>query len=610
MSQAVIRGQRALSILLSLDVRDAGERVLELLAGVANLKELPASGWFAGQAVATAIEAIYLGLREARYNDVDHFVAEREDEATMGGLGVGVSHEAVQDYGQVVLSSRARYWVQRSQQEGMVNRVDVVLASNQAGVFDSDESHLQAGRELIDGFDFNSVQAGVDLVTRRLFWSPEFAQFIQTRQLEVVSMHTPAHTAVRVLKKLEEQPDLWCDLPRVMAGLAGAIDLAMLREQKGEGAVVFCRTLLGPAIAARARRYQAKLAPFFELIEVERVRHDVEGSPITVRYTTLKPKSLPADDFMSVAAVWPQPLYAQLTRLFMRPAKPLRKAKVHALFGPSGEGARDAIAVIAGTCGFEHVIERAASPRQIEDAFRFIRSHPRLSAWLVAVARSWDELQSTIQWVRLLAKQEGLASIGVLETAIVPSMAEIPHYEERLRLMHATYKDRREEIARIPTRARELDNTSIGGVFVRQLLTGLDLLEEGSQMRHCVGGYTHSLSDPRIVLLSLRGDPQDKTTWSTAEVQFRRRFAVSVSQHRGRFNVAPPAANEEALNEVCDLLLKARAARATGIPSLALARRLDQIDQALRRARNRLQNAIARRRNRRYARLDGDEIPW
>ena len=145
---------------------------------------------------------------------------------------------------------------------------------------------------------------------------------------------------------------------------------------------------------------------------------------------------------------------------------------------------------------------------------------------------------------------------------------------------------------------------------MRQLLTGLDLLEEGSQMRHCVGGYTHSLSDPRIVLLSLRGDPQDKTTWSTAEVQFRRRFAVSVSHHRGRFNVAPPAANEEALNEVCDLLLKARAARATGIPSLALARRLDQIDQALRRARNRLQNAIARRRNRRYAGLDGDEIPW
>lgn len=611
MSQTVIRGPRALSILRSLDAREAGERVLALLVELANLKEVPSSGWLAGQAVATAVEALYLGLQEPRYNDVDHFVADRWVDWEKARLGVGVVHEAVEDYGQMALSSRARYWVRGSEQHDLINRVRVVLVSNQTGIFNGADDHQLAGRELIDGFDFNSVQVGVDLVTRRLFWNREFEEFVQTRQLEVVSMHTPAHTAVRAVKKIDEQPDVWCDLPRVMKSLAGAIELATCREHNGVGVAVWCRTLLGPAIAARARRYESRLSPFFDLVEVERTVQDREGNSTTVSYSTLKPKVLPEDDFMRVASDWPQPLYAQLARLFMRPAKPLRKAKTLALLGSRGEGVREAIGVMGVLCGLEHIIDEAKSPRQIEDALWFMKSHRRLDTWFLAVARSWGELLSTIQWIKRLAKSEGLAAIGVLETAMVPRMSDVQAYADRMRIMQETYADRREEIRSIPSRMPDICDGAVRGVFVRQLLTVWALLMEGSQMRHCAGGYTQSLSDPRVVLLSLRGDPDNKATWSTAEVHFHRRFAVSVAQHRGRFNAAPPPANAEALNEVCQQLLKARTSKVTGIPSLALARFLDRLDQSLSRARKRLPNAFNRRRGRLVvARSHGEEIPW
>lgn len=611
MSQRVLRGPAALSILLSLDARDAGERVLEHLVQVAELESIPSSGWIAGQAVATAIEALYLSLREPFFNDIDHFVAECEVDASQARLGVGVVHEAVADYGQMVLSSRARYWVQSSSQQGLINRVSVVLANNQQGIFENSEGHLQAGLELIDGFDFNCVQVGVDLVTRHLFWTSEFEQFIKTRQLEVVSMHTPAHTAVRLLKKLDEQPDLWCDLSRVMASLAGAIELANFRERNGEGAVVFCRTLFGPAIAARAQQYQMRLAPFFDLVDVERVRQGSDGEAVTVRYSTLKPRTLPPDVFLRVASQWPQPLYAQLARLAMRPAKPLRKAKIQALLGSACEGYRDAIGVIAALCGFDRVIAEAGSPRQIEEVVRFMSAHQRLDRWFLAVARSWEELLSTIGWIKRLAKEEGSAAIGLLEAAPVPSMSDVQAYEDRVRRMEAAYLDCREEIARIPARGRDLNDVIVQGILVRQLLTGTALLEEGAQMRHCVGGYTHALQNPRIVLLSLRGDAEDKSTWSTAHVEFWRRFAVSVSQHRGRFNAEPPPANVEALKEACDALLKARVAQVVGVPSLTLARWFDRVDQALMRARNRLRHAFARRRAQQpWTQFNGEEIPW
>jgi len=607
----VLRGAEALSILSSLDAHAAGERVLELLTQIAGVEGFPASGWLAGQAVATAVEKLYLGLREAHYNDVDHFVAEREIDPACPRFGVGVMHEAVPNYGQMVLTSRVRYWVQGTEQQGLINRISVVLGCNREAVFDTSDAHLKAGWDLIDGFDFNSVQVGVDLLTRRLFWSREFEQFISTRQLEVASMHTPAHTAVRLLKKIDEQPDLWCDLPRVMASLAGAIDLATFRERNGEGSIVFCRTLFGPAIAARAQQYQARLAPFFDLVDVERIRQGDDGEAVTVRYSTLKPKMLPPDAFLKVAAEWPQPLYAQLARLGMRPAKPLRKAKIQSLLGASGEGYREAIGVIAALCGFDRVIDEADSPKQIEDALRFMRSHQRLDGWFLAVARSWEELLSTIKWVKRLTKEDGIAAIGLLESAPVPLMSDVPVFEERLKRMRSVYVDRQTEIALIPARKRDLDSGIFLGVFVKQLLSGLDLIEEGGQMRHCVGGYTHSLMNPRVVLLSLRGDLQDKATWSTAEVEFPRRFAISVRQHRGRFNADPPAGNVEALNDVCNALLKTRFARVLGVSSLGLARLFDRIDLALMRARTRLNHALARRRNRQaWAKFMGEEIPF
>ncbi len=72
MSQTVIRGPRALSILRSLDAREAGERVLALLVELANLKEVPSSGWLAGQAVATAVEALDPGVPyESRWAPYD-----------------------------------------------------------------------------------------------------------------------------------------------------------------------------------------------------------------------------------------------------------------------------------------------------------------------------------------------------------------------------------------------------------------------------------------------------------------------------------------------------------------------------------------------------------
>src|SRR3546814_2622089 len=50
---------------------------------------------------------------------------------------------------------------------------------------------------LIQSFDLNCTQVGVDLSTGRLEWSPAFEAFIRSRQLEISNVQTPHHTIMR-----------------------------------------------------------------------------------------------------------------------------------------------------------------------------------------------------------------------------------------------------------------------------------------------------------------------------------------------------------------------------------------------------------------------------
>jgi len=51
----------------------------------------------------------------------------------------------------------------------------------------------------------------IDLSNNKIFYTEEFENFLNYRQLEVTAVYTPAHTAIRLFKKLDEL-NCYCDI--------------------------------------------------------------------------------------------------------------------------------------------------------------------------------------------------------------------------------------------------------------------------------------------------------------------------------------------------------------------------------------------------------------
>jgi len=574
----IVKGANALSILSSLDARISGTAIAEHLQKIAALEALPDSGWFAGQSVATAFEELFLGAGEPRYNDVDHFLEEdEEDNGSNVALALSAGHEVSESYGQLNVGINVRYWVRRSERQGMLNRIVVRFPSSVNGSAPYRGSIVR-GRDVIASFDLNSVQIGIDLASKELFWTPDYEEFISTRQLEVVRMHTPAHTAIRVMKKLEEHPQVWCDLPRVMKSLAGLIHLVRQMEAGEAGSAEYCRTLFGEELAQTVWLFYARLSPYFDLEETTRQINKDQGDCCEERtYYTLRPKVLPAKELLS-AAKWVGAVgYPEVARLLLTPAKPLMRSKIDALFAIDDRGEPGSLAVIQAICGLRRAIDSASTVAELRKVRRFIGQHPMMGPWLAAVSTSWSELVVVIERLKRHIKNQGMEFIGILESVAAPRRMD-GDFEARYQKMESTAAEQRALLSKTVRRRALVKRSTFDGVAVRELVSRLDLLREGTELHHCVGGYAGALHDDKNVLLSLRGDGLDSKTWSTAHLLFTTRFSVHVLQHVGLLNEDPPSANRYALKAACEAIIRAKVMRYCGIPSVTLGRMFDGIE--------------------------------
>lgn len=103
-----------------------------------------------------------------------------------------------------------------------------VVVIEQSGVRSTE---VDAGM-VIGGFDLNLTQAAIDLDDKTVCWSTSFQQFLFRHNIKVDSCHTPAGTALRIVKKIKAMPWTNCDIDWEMHKLQEARKLSRLYEQK------------------------------------------------------------------------------------------------------------------------------------------------------------------------------------------------------------------------------------------------------------------------------------------------------------------------------------------------------------------------------------------
>lgn len=198
-------------------LHEATPRVLQRLQ---NLVTLPSKGTVGGQAVASLFfEELGLDIR-GPINDVDIFVPLSLDPNERGvtyntfgyirktdtpphlrnptaRIGQTLYQDGGQGYNHVkFICARSNVTIMRTYKDGLRNFTLVKHAS------DTKDAHgMNVSEDIINGFDLNLVQVGINIAHNTVVFSPNFLEFLNTKQLKVATCNTPTHTLIRLTSK-------------------------------------------------------------------------------------------------------------------------------------------------------------------------------------------------------------------------------------------------------------------------------------------------------------------------------------------------------------------------------------------------------------------------
>lgn len=519
--------------------------------------ELPARGVVAGQAVASAVQDLFGDGNGKVYNDVDIFrplashrlMKERRRNTLNDTVELKSSHLPTMrdEYGALeeFLTNIRSYQLSSVSSQGMLNFVNCVLPGGVQGDW------RLSSRRVIDSFDLNSTRVAVDLETGLLTWDRHFERFLSTRQLEIVAVHTPWHTFLRMLKKVDELPDVYADLATT-AEICAAFSRSMhLRTFTSKGAV---SDRFGAKARALAERTRSRWEPFFELTEHSVAARD--GSTGTLY--SMQPRGAVDGRFQAITNdLRGAAIHYASERLYSARRKSSSKtmSKVEAVeawaVSHQSRHVRNLVGIrqeafVAGQVTERHVTELASAFKQ----------HPALARALSPM--TLDGQLEAVRELRRLSNAYGPWVFGCVEMdrSLVGELraSDLERLIERHKEEQMTPFDIEPlALSCLPKRWAK------AGILVEELLTPGELTVEGESLSHCVGGYASAVRANRSRIIRIRTGGS-RTEWSTMEVvagSGREKLGPTASlskvQHRGFANKEPAQLNKA----VADYLLKA-----------------------------------------------------
>lgn len=156
---------------------------------------LPTEGFLAGGSIANLIWEEVSG-KEALINDIDIFILKNLDinlerNNTYDKFTTKTINKYVfEDYSGINFGYRTeiKYWIDEAIRDGIYNNIYYT-------------SNTKSPQIIIDSFDLNCCQVGYDLVEQKFYFTKEFIEFLETGEIKIIDLRTPAHTAIRLAKK-------------------------------------------------------------------------------------------------------------------------------------------------------------------------------------------------------------------------------------------------------------------------------------------------------------------------------------------------------------------------------------------------------------------------
>lgn len=249
-----------------LEEKDLVERILNDLSSYADI---PSFGFLAGGAVANTLMKFQWG-GEYPINDLDIFV---EENSKYKNTISSVLKEPKQIFtpirskdlvyeitgGEGYITTRmnydngSTYRILNTERDGIFNYIEISRVGDRDNRYDYEY--------LLKGFDFNCCQVGIDLRKKQIFYTEEFKNFLETKQLEVTAIYTPSHTAIRLFKKIEEL-GVYCNVDECMELLSQPLILENYKYSSREK----FSTYFGEKYLELYKKHYSNLKEYFTMV--------------------------------------------------------------------------------------------------------------------------------------------------------------------------------------------------------------------------------------------------------------------------------------------------------------------------------------------------------
>jgi hypothetical protein len=159
---------------------------------------LPKRGFLAGGSIANIVWELVSG-NKAVVSDIDVFIFDSlEEKINTSNQGTLFNYQEketryYEDYTGMCFNTYTKdfYSIIEAERDGMFNNIRY-------------KSNSQDPSLIINSFDINSTRIGYSIEKDKLYWTPEFEDFLKTGELKVTNLMTPSHTAIRIVKKSKD----------------------------------------------------------------------------------------------------------------------------------------------------------------------------------------------------------------------------------------------------------------------------------------------------------------------------------------------------------------------------------------------------------------------
>lgn len=527
---------------------ELGKQVLKLLG---LLAPLPVQGFIAGQAVASAVDAC-LGTGVCVINDIDIFMGPREWSAQTGdlrtirrspkmiggfvqftGAPIQARVEAAEYaglHGVDPISERPLYTVETARVDGLLNRVLVSFNRGQP-VYGCEATTPKFALDLISGFDLNNVQIAVSAESGKLYYTPAFVDYFSGRELRITASVTPVQTYLRYLRKRRDLGSFGNDLAqkelvvqllnrnrgsdawearrllRFKEGKLVMADTAPLRKNLGEEESAAATVGQGTAKATLTLgpKYREVYEEFHS--EMNSIVQLSKHGKREVWLATLTPETL-ASSAEKLEERLPRTGFHQVPRYWEMVNMPSRmtvtRRALYRMFLAQVDDAtaaryRESYAVLGDTylVGIEDV-------KPMAEILDLVQKHPEVIPVLSGL--SFHDQVVLIRRSRDYMRQYDLSEVwGVFRTLRRDAGPALLLQPELLHNEFSLFMD-----SKVPLVSAKLPLPEmVGNVTVTELTTVSELIDEGTRMSHCVGGYGKAILNCTSRILSLIAGPGD-----------------------------------------------------------------------------------------------------